>query len=697
MGNGGVLRLLIEVGSVDKQCIGKIVVQDGFATVELEDGLATRAVRKLDGAQVESRHLRAWQQPDLHTADAHFVQLLHWLNLEAQAEQVQLATLQQKDDSHLERLVIKDETIGLGGIILLRLQPRNEQAVLPWTPLNAGSPITLREEGQVGGHIWRGVVTQLHRKTIEIGVHQSPEPVGNRPTFAIDLAYDAIARQRMERALTQVMAAKGNRLAELRDILLGRIPAAFASLPPIDPNILSGLNGAQQTAVSHAMAAADVAVIHGPPGTGKTTTLVALIQAAVQQGERVLACAPSNMAVDNLCVGLLNANMSIVRLGHPARIQSQLQAYTLDAQVAQQPSLTVRVAQFAQKMRREAFQLQESTHKWRRAQPAYGEKEALRQEAKELFKTARQLETQAVDLVLDQTPVLLATLTGMDSTQIGRRQFDLCVIDEAGQSTEPATWIPITRASRLVLAGDHQQLPPTILAHEAAQAGFGVSMLEQLMEREGTAVSHLLNIQYRMHEQIMGFSSAEFYNNNLIADDRVATHLLLDLPGVQRDVLVETAVTFIDTAGAGYDEELEPDSNSRLNPQEAALVSAQVKQLRAAGVGDIGIITPYAAQVRLLRELLPDDIEINSVDGFQGREKEAIVISLVRSNNRGEIGFLAETRRMNVALTRARRKLLVIGDSATVTAHPFYARLIDYWDQIGAYQSVWELDTTSSI
>jgi ATP-dependent RNA/DNA helicase IGHMBP2 len=684
--NGGVLRLFIEVGGVDKQRIGKIVVRDGLATVELEDGLAANAVRRLDGTQVDSHYLRAWQQPNHQNADPHFLQLLRWLDLEAEAEQAQFSTSQHQINSHLFRLVIKDETIGLGGIILVRLQPRNEQAKLPWTPLNAGSPVIVREEGNSDAG-WRGVVTQIRRRSIEIGMNQPPDPVGERPSFSIDLSHDTIARQRMIHALSQVMAARGNRLAELRDILRGELPAVFDTLNPLDSDIASGLNEGQQTAVQHAVAAEDVAIIHGPPGTGKTTALIALIRTAVRHGKRVLACAPSNMAVDNLCTGLLATGVSIVRLGHPARIQDELHAHTLDAQVAQNEQYKL-----AQKMRREAFGMQDSVHKWRRAKPEPGAKKAAQQEADALFATARQLEAQAVEQVLDQTPVLLATLTGIDSGQIGQRQFDLCVIDEAGQSTEPATWIPVTRARRLVLAGDHQQLPPTILSQEAEAAGFGISLLEQLMQRAETAVSHQLTIQYRMHVQIMGFSSAEFYDNTLIADKAVANHLLADLPGVVAGAALDTAVTYIDTAGAGYDEEQEPDTNSRRNPQEANLAVAQVKALQQAGVTQIGIITPYAGQVRLLREQLGEEIEINSVDGFQGREKEAILISLVRSNNRGEVGFLAETRRMNVALTRARRKLIVIGDSATITAHPFYARLVDYWDVIGAYQSVWELD-----
>jgi ATP-dependent RNA/DNA helicase IGHMBP2 len=251
------------------------------------------------------------------------------------------------------------------------------------------------------------------------------------------------------------------------------------------------------------------------------------------------------------------------------------------------------------------------------------------------------------------------------------------------------------RAGRVVLAGDHCQLPPTVVAQEAARGGLAVSLMERLVALHGPAVSRRLRDQYRMHEAIMGFSSAEFYEGDLVADDSVKGHLLRDLPGVESTPLTEIPLQFLDTAGAGFDEEVEPEGESRRNPREADLAARKVRQLLDAGVpaGSVGVITPYAAQVRLLRERLAvPGLEIDSVDGFQGREKEAIVFSMVRSNVEGDVGFLADVRRTNVALTRARRFLLVIGDSATLGADPFYGRLLAHCEQVGAYRSVWEED-----
>jgi predicted DNA helicase len=317
----------------------------------------------------------------------------------------------------------------------------------------------------------------------------------------------------------------------------------------------------------------------------------------------------------------------------------------------------------------------------------------MRQEAKLLLADARRLEDQAVDRILQGATVLCATLTGLDGEVLRKRGFDLCVIDEASQSTEPVCWLPLERSSRLVLAGDHCQLPPTVISQEAVRQGFGVSMMERLALKLGPTATRRLGVQYRMHEAIMTFSSRQFYDGQLEAHDSVRAHLLAELPGVSAAGLTQTPVQFIDTAGAGYDEQGEADGASRSNPEEADLICRKVNDLLQAGVPAevIAVIAPYGAQVRLLREKLPmPGLEIGSVDGFQGREKEAVLLSLVRSNPEGDVGFLADVRRMNVAMTRARRMLLVVGDSATLSCHPFYQSLLEYFESIGAYRSVWE-------
>ena len=437
-----------------------------------------------------------------------------------------------------------------------------------------------------------------------------------------------------------------------------------------------------------ALSADDVAIIHGPPGTGKTTTVVELIRQITRAGGHVLAVAPSNIAVDNMLERLLAAGEKVIRLGHPARVTPALRAHTLDMLVEDHPDVRM-----AHKLAREAYALRERAAKYTRARPQPGARQAMRQDAKAMLNDARKIEDMVVERLLDGARILCATTTGLDPRLLGDRTFDCCVIDEANQATEAAAWGPLQYAARLVLAGDHKQLPPTIISAPAAAAGFNISLPERLLDQLGSGISRRLTVQYRMHHEIMQFPSEEFYEGNLQAHPSVEHHLLQHLPGLAANAWTGTAVTFIDTAGAGYDEELEPDGDSRSNPGEAGLVLDKLRLLLEAGLSpsDIAVISPYSAQVRLLRERVSQrDVEVDSVDGFQGREKEAVIVSLVRSNRDGEIGFLEDVRRMNVALTRARRKLIVIADSATIAAHPFYRRMLAYFETIGAYHSVWE-------
>ena len=437
-----------------------------------------------------------------------------------------------------------------------------------------------------------------------------------------------------------------------------------------------------------ALSARDVGLIHGPPGTGKTTTVVEVIRQAIRRGRKVLACAPSNLAVDNIFERLLGFRERVVRLGHPARVLPELREHTLDLLVEAH-----RDVQLARKLVKQAMSLFREAGRQRRTAPKPGERRQLRDDARSLLADARKMEQQAAEGILDSAAVICATTTGIDSQLLGPRRFDLVVIDEACQSTEPGCWIPLLRGDRLVLAGDHCQLPPTVVSQEAAAEGFGTSLFERLVDHYGTGIARRLTVQYRMHQAIMDFPSRELYDGQLEAHASVREHRLCDLPGVAASRITEWPLEFIDTAGAGYDEELEPDGESRMNRQEAELVARKVRELIDAGVAarDIAVISPYGAQVRLLREQLDvPGLEIDSVDGFQGREKEAVVISLVRSNPKGEIGFLGDIRRMNVAMTRARRKLLIVGDSATLGGHPFYTRLLEYCEGLGAYRTVWE-------
>lgn len=695
---GTIVRLLIQVGGIERRKIGLVEIRGRNAKVEVPDDWIDRLVQRLDGTSLANRHIRASHGTRLQGADEdYFQRLLRLLEIEAEAEARQTAERVRRmagEDAErrgesLVNLVIRDRFAGLGGRTLVVLAKRSESEKLPWTRLSIGSPILLTEEDSRADLGLRGVVSERNASNIEVALAGAWYPEDDAATYRVDLSGDEVARERQRAALERASGARGDRLADLRQVLLGEKAPEFRNIDP-PPLPESMLNASQQEAIVFALSAADVAVIHGPPGTGKTTTVVELIRHAIRNGDRVLACAPSNLAVDNMFERLLAAGEKAIRLGHPARVQPGLREHTLDLMVDAHRDIRL-----ARKLVREAEALRDKAGRFTRAKPAPGARREMRDEAKRLVEDARRLEMQVVQQILDSATVLCSTTTGLDSEILGQRRFDLAVIDEACQSTEPGCWIPLLRSDRLVMAGDHCQLPPTVVSQQAANERFNVSLLERLIEHHGDNIARRLNVQYRMHQAIMDFSSSEFYEGALIADSAVVGHRLCDLPSVSSNQLTDEPILFIDTAGAGYDEQTEPDGESRLNPREAELVGARVEALIDAGVSpsDIAVITPYAAQVRLLRDQLLDEyanLEIDTVDGFQGREKEAIVISLVRSNSNGEIGFLGDVRRMNVALTRARRKLVVIGDSATIGGHPFYARLLEYFELLGVYHTVWE-------
>ncbi|MDQ3233385.1 MAG: AAA domain-containing protein, partial [Pseudobdellovibrionaceae bacterium] len=394
---------------------------------------------------------------------------------------------------------------------------------------------------------------------------------------------------------------------------------------------------------------------------------------------KILVTASSNLGVDNLLEKLIATGIKAVRLGHPARVMQSLRPHTLDYKAEKHED-----ARLARKMMKDAAVLFQQARRYTRAAPAKGSKQALWSEAKALMADARKLAARAVERVIDEADVICATTTGLDPFVLGSRRFSLVVLDEAGQCTEPNAWIPLQRAEKLICGGDHCQLPPTVLSVDAARQGLSVSLMERLVQVHGNLITTRLDVQYRMNTAIMNFSSQEFYEGALVAADAVKDRTLVD----------ETPLLWIDTAGAGFEEEAEQESGSRFNPKEAAVILYRIEQLFQKGVApqQLAVITPYAAQARYLRMQLADrGIEVDTIDGFQGREKDAVLISLVRSNEDQEVGFLKETRRLNVALTRARRHMTVVGDSATLSVSPFLQRLMEYFENEQAYHSIWEV------
>ena len=509
--------------------------------------------------------------------------------------------------------------------------------------------------------------------------------------LGVEMLFDDKSYDEMQEALKQARMLSENPQNRLVNILTGKADPTFNG--DVYVPILPKLNESQQRAVAKIMAANELAIVHGPPGTGKTTTLVQAISLLVRQDRRkVLVVAPSNTAVDLLSEKLHSQGLNVLRVGNPARVSERLMALTLDSKMADHPMMKE-----AKKLKKQASEFKNMAHKYKRSfgKAERDQRKALFEEAHRIMKDVTNTEQYITDDLLAKAEVITATLVGANQYMIRSQTFHTVVIDEAGQALEPACWIPILKGQKLVLAGDHCQLSPTIKSTEAARKGLSTTLLEKCVTRHPEAVS-LLDEQYRMHDQIMGYSSRVFYGNRLRAHASVAGHLLFD---------GDRPVEFIDTAGCGFDEKLEGTSST--NPEEAALLMKHLTHLvgelsqryTVVDFPSIAIISPYKQQLLLLNEQLqhaPDlqpyrtRIAVNTIDSFQGQERDIVYISMTRSNDEGEIGFLADVRRMNVAMTRARKKLVIVGDSATLASDPFYADFITYAETLDAYQSAWE-------
>lgn len=627
------------------------------------------------------------QSLDQLNVDDYFDCLARWLDLEGEAERARMARRRQlRDTRDAERtgetllgLEMLDHQTGLAGRFLFDFAKPGGKP-LPMNRLKVGSPVVLSDLDDPSDQGISGVISRRKPGMIQVATEKWPDA----RYFRLDLSPDETTRRRQLAAMASARVATG-RNKVLRDMLLGHRSLRHGD--DIDVTFRSHLNPPQQDAVRFALGAPDVAILHGPPGTGKTTTLSEVIFQAVERGERVLACAPSNTAVDNLLERLVAMLPNVLRVGHPARVFESLRGHTLDELVEADPSSDV-----IRDMRRELEELMRSASRAHRGRDARKRRSLLYSTAGDLRGQIRSLERSVVRGILDSSDVICTTTT-IDEDLLGNATFDLVVIDEACQCTESSVWQAILRAQRVVMAGDHCQLPPTVLSDQAAAEGMRDSMMHRLIEREGQSIFRRLTVQYRMHQAIMEFSSREFYEDSLVADASVAQHTLADLPRVEATPLTEQPLLFVDTAGANLDEQIEQDGESKFNPGEGKLIVQFTAELIEAGIDpeQIAIIAPYAAQVRWLRNRSAlRDVEIDTVDGFQGREKEVVLITLTRSNERGEIGFLADTRRTNVALTRARRKLIVVGDSATLGADPFYGRLFEYFESHNAYRSAFE-------
>ncbi len=597
----------------------------------------------------------------------------------------------------------QDNGIGLGGIQLVKLV---RASGIPENEISVGDIVIVSKDKPDGKEELATVVSKTKR-SITIGYSNNAPYLAYQRNLRLDLYANDITFQRMQDALARL---------DQQPILQKRllVPIAFNDEPANANDVTFdniNLNDSQQAAVLNALSSQEIFLIHGPPGTGKTTTLAEAIFQLTQQKKKVLVCAPSNTAVDNILEKLIEKNIKCVRVGNPIRVNEALLAHSLDVQLQESADyqLANNLWNKTQILQKEQQEYLPATGQNRRGlkddvivkqakikKPYRGIPHSkmrkmakwitLQREINALYDKANTLQQKAVEQLIEQANVICCTNSAAGSNLMKDTIFDVACIDEATQATEPETLIPLVKGKKWILAGDHKQLPPTVKS--SGTAALRISLFERLLALNEDTISHTLVIQYRMHQDIMQFSNAQFYKNKLRAHPAIAQHTLSDLSGYSpfnNNPFIPTAATdpltpilFIDCP-EGKESTL-AESFSYFNEAEISLTQQVTDALLSSRLfpDDIGIISPYDQQVSRLKSKLRDyHIEIKSIDGFQGREKEVIIISLVRANSEGNIGFLRDYRRLNVALTRAKRKLIIIGNKETLQKDRMYQKLIE--------------------
>ena len=500
-------------------------------------------------------------------------------------------------------------------------------------------------------------------------LQSSSQPLG------VQLSFDETSYRAMFQALDRVIAAKNDRLAYLRELFLGdRQPQRYA----FEPIRFPWLNPTQEQAVNEVLRAKDVAIVHGPPGTGKTTTLVEAINETLMRESQVMVCAQSNMAVDWISEKLVDRGINVLRIGNPTRVNDKMLGFTYERRFESHPDYP------------QLWAIRKAIRELRQHRKRGGD--TFHQKMERLKSRATELELRINAQLFGEARVIACTLVGSANKLLDGQRFNTLFIDEAAQALEAACWIPLRRVSRVILAGDHCQLPPTVKSLAALKAGLGVTLMERVTATQPGVVT-LLKVQYRMNEAIMRFSSDWFYGGQVKSAPQVKHRGILDYDNPF--LWIDTAPLEEEDDSPVYHEQFVGESFGRVNKEEANLTISTLKDyLDKVGKQrfmdeqvDVGVISPYRAQVQYLRSLIKATpelkpfrraITVNTVDGFQGQERDIVLISLVRSNAAGDIGFLKDLRRMNVAITRARMKVIILGDVKTLTRHPFYKRLWDY-------------------
>lgn len=590
-------------------------------------------------------------------------------------------------------IAITQTEMGLGDYLTITIQKTAD--LQDGHKFRFGMPISLFSNYNAQEDRLNGTIAFVNRESMRIAfrVEELPEWT-RRGKLGVDLLFDENSYKEMQHALKAANSLyQDNEKGELVRLLTDN----NVDLPVIKKVSYShmDLNPSQQQAVSQILGLNPINLLHGPPGTGKTTTLIHAVKALLlQQQQQILLVAPSNTAVDLLTEKLDEGGVKVVRIGNPVKVSAHLQDLTIEAKVSSHAA-----SKDIKELEKQSRAYIDLAHKYKRnfGKAEREQRKALLDEARKIRKEIVKIQDYVTASVLDQAQVITTTLVGANHFVIKDRQYETVIIDEAAQALEPACWIPLLKGKQIILAGDHCQLPPAVKSSYKSDTGLYITLFEKLVQRFPNAVS-LLNVQYRMNKEIMEFPSKFVYNDELQADSSVAQGRLL---GDSQPLI------FVDTAGSGFSETQEQEAIS--NSDEAYFVvrhlkelTNQLKEFYALDIfPSIGLIAPYRKQSLLLKELIQQDEELNdilmhiqvhTIDSFQGQEQDIIYISLTRSNDNQQIGFLSDTRRMNVAMTRARKKLIVVGDSSTIGKHLFYKGFIDYATSIDGYKSIWEWD-----